>query len=357
MIVSIISIAQSTINHTLYHELEAKNRAYKVHLPPNYDSTQSYSLVINMHGFGGTNTSQMNYTQFNTIADTGNFIVVYPQGLVGTTSWGWTNTQWNAYYGTGTKDLEFLDTLIDQMYYDYNIDLSRVYSTGHSNGGYMSYRLACELSDRIAAIASVGGAMAFQQEGNCNITHPMPIMQIHGTDDQTVFFDGQPGLNSSIPDLIDYWKDKNNCTSDSILDSIPNTNLGDSTTAIIEDYNMCDSLSNVVLITVENGGHTWPGAIPYPSSGNTCQDFNASSTIWNFFNKYQVENPTMPEPVPIVDTTTSINEFYTDFEIYPNPFNNELMIKLDNNKTVNVKIIGVEGKTFFEEKGTKLASV
>ena len=93
------------------------------------------------------------------------------------------------------------------------------------------------------------------------------------------------------------------------------------------------SFSNVVLITVENGGHTWPGAIPYPSSGNTCQDFNASSTIWNFFNKYQVENPTMPEPEPIVDTTTSINEFYTDFEIYPNPFNNELMVKFNNNKT------------------------
>ena len=123
-LLSIISIAQSIEDHSLFHVLEAKNRTYKVHTPTDYDTSKSLPLVINMHGFGGSNTQHISYTQFNSIADTGNFIVVYPQGLVGTTTWGWTDTQWDAYYGTGTKDLEFLDTLIDQMYYDYNIDLS-----------------------------------------------------------------------------------------------------------------------------------------------------------------------------------------------------------------------------------------
>ena len=223
----------------------------------------------------------------------------------------------------------------------------------------MSYRLACELSDRIAAVASVGGAMAFQQEGNCDITHPMPIMQIHGTDDLTVSFNGS-ALNSSIPDLIDFWKDKNNCTSDSILDSIPNVNLGDSSTAIIEDYNLCDTNSNVVLITVENGGHSWPGAFPVPTLGNTCQDFNASSTIWNFFNKYQVENPTQPEPFqePVIeDTTTSISELGKGFVVYPNPFKDELIIENVKGKTSNIKILNVEGKVFYEQTINKTTKI
>jgi len=90
---SLISTAQSTIDHTLFHVLESTDRTYKVHTPPNYDTTQSLPLVINMHGFGGSNTQHMAYSQFNNIADTGNFIVVYPQGLVGTTTWGWTDTQ------------------------------------------------------------------------------------------------------------------------------------------------------------------------------------------------------------------------------------------------------------------------
>ena len=117
-------------------------------------------MVINLHGFALNGTQQTSYSDFNTIAESEGFIVIIPEGLSDTTFFGAIGTHWNSYWGTDSDDLGFLNLLIDQAYTDYGIDLSRVYCAGFSNGGFMSHRLACELSDRIAAIACVAGGVA-----------------------------------------------------------------------------------------------------------------------------------------------------------------------------------------------------
>lgn len=323
------SFAQSNTDHQLMHN--NVNRDYSVHTPSGYDTGQSLPLVICLHGMSGNVPDMIAYSNFNTIADTGNFIVVYPQGLLATTSWGATATQWDAYYGTNTKDLEFIDTLIDQMYYDYNIDLKKVYSTGHSNGGYMSYRLACELSERIAAIASVAGAMTYTQENNCTMSHSMPVLQIHGTADATVPFDGIAQFNSSIPDLVNFWRSKDNCALDSVLVQMPDIDTSDQSTASYVHYTNCDSTSTVLFYTVENGGHSWPGSFDVSGLGVTNKDFNASSVIWNFFNVYELNNPVIPEDQIVEDTTTdavSYQMLEKTIKSIPNPFNDELQIQV-----------------------------
>ena len=142
----------------------------------------------------------MSYTNFNYISDTAGFIVVYPEGtlLQGSTHWnvgGWIT-------GSTTDDVGFSISLLDSISNEYNIDATRVYSTGMSNGGYMSFLLACQMSDKIAAIASVTGSMTPQTYNVCNPQHPTPILQIHGTSDQTVPYLGDPTWTKSIDDIL-----------------------------------------------------------------------------------------------------------------------------------------------------------
>ena len=142
-------------------------RTYAINVPDNYHSGVQFPLVLNLHGAGTTGALQRFYSQFDAVSDTGKFLVVYPDGI---------NMLWNsgfaAPYGSGVDDVGFLSALIDTMHAHYNIDINRVYSTGMSNGGFMSYMLACELNDRIAAIASVTGSFADSALFYCNPTQP-----------------------------------------------------------------------------------------------------------------------------------------------------------------------------------------
>jgi polyhydroxybutyrate depolymerase len=128
-------------------------RSYIVHLPTGYVASTQYPLVINMHGYTSTAAQQQAYSQMDVVADTGKFIVVYPDGV---------NNAWNAGFGTNPTidDVGFLSTLIDTMKAKFSVDALKVYSCGLSNGGFMSFRLACELENKIAAIAPVAGAGA-----------------------------------------------------------------------------------------------------------------------------------------------------------------------------------------------------
>jgi polyhydroxybutyrate depolymerase len=149
-----------------------------------------------------------------------------------------------------------------------------------SNGGYMSYMLACELSDRITAIASVTGSVFNEQLDNCTPARAVPVMQIHGTNDATVDFNGIPLFAPSIPELVDYWVDHNNCSTTPNIVEIPNINTTDDSTVEKLEYNNGDEGSMVWFYIVENGGHTWPdGFINLPDLV-TNRDFNASEHIW-----------------------------------------------------------------------------
>ena len=259
-----------------------QTRNFRVHLPPNFSTSTKLPLVLNLHGLGSNGQQQELYTGFNTIADTARLVVVYPDALNGGGGTGATGPEWNAYGLQSTpNDVGFLSALIDTMYARYNIDLSRVYSTGMSNGGYMTHRLGCALSCRIAAIASVTGLMSPNPLLTCNISRPVPVMQVHGTNDATVPYSGVAATISS-------WVSKNGCPGTPATSNLPDINTSDNSTVTVDYYGPCNSASEVILYTINGGGHTWPDATINLPGLVTNRDFNASSTIWNFFKKYSI---------------------------------------------------------------------
>jgi len=223
----LFTFSQQTINESITHG--GLQREYIIHIPSSYNANNPIPLVFCFHGYGSNASTLMYYSNFNVVSDTASFIVVYPQGSLfqETTHWnigGWT-------VGSTTDDVGFTATLLDSISSVYNIDNTRVYSTGMSNGGYMSFLLACQLSGKIAAIASVTGSMTPQTYNACNPQHPTPILQIHGTSDQTVPYIGDPRWTKSIDDVLQYWVAYNNCNTSATVKAIPDINQQDESTA------------------------------------------------------------------------------------------------------------------------------
>ena len=155
------------------------DRFYYVYTPTNLDSNESIPVLFAFHGYGSSAMRHLNYTNYFPLADSNNFIVIYPQGATTATL----STHWNVGGWTSKStinDLDFVDTVISLLKDKIQIDETRIYSSGMSNGGYMGYHLACNLSTKFAAIASVTGSMTNDTYNDCNPVHPTPILQIHG---------------------------------------------------------------------------------------------------------------------------------------------------------------------------------
>lgn len=276
--------AQSTAHSFTFGGL---TRNYRVYLPTNFNSSTSLPLVINMHGLGSNSQAEELYSQFDNVADTGRCVVVYPDGI---------SNQWNVVIGctgsttpcTGVDDVGFISALIDTMHSNYNIDLGRVYSTGMSDGGFMTFRLACELSCRIAAAASVTGLLqeAYPLYPQCNPTRKMPMMQFHGTADSVVKYTNNGPYVANVPNTNSRWISIDGCPSSPVVTNLPDVTTTDSTTVTENYYGLCGDSTLYIQYTINGGGHTWPGAISIPSNGKTNQDISATSLIWNFFKQY-----------------------------------------------------------------------
>ena len=167
-------------------------RTYLLYVPASYDGSEEWPLVINYHGFTNSSQFQMALSDMNAVADTGQFLVAYPQGLLVDNPFnGQTAPGWNIFGELSVNDdIAFTSDLIDHIAADYAVDLSRVYATGWSMGANMSYDLACRLDDRIAAIAPVANQMSEIQIATCTADRPMPILQMHGTADPIVPYQG-----------------------------------------------------------------------------------------------------------------------------------------------------------------------
>lgn len=280
--------------------------------------------------------------------------MVTPDGLIGTTTWGQTAQHWNSYFGTGVDDLGFLNKLIDQMYTDYDIDLSRVYSMGMSNGGFMSHRLACELSDRIAAIASVTGSVALEQYDNCSPDRAVPVVQVHGTDDEIVPFNGTPLFTSSVPDLVSFWVNLNNCSTQADTVNLPNISTTDNSTAQILKYNNGDDDAKVWFYVIENGGHTWPGSILNLPNVVTNQDFKASNHIWEFFKQFQHPDPAEGTLIP-----TSNDDFLLEnIKIIAYPSSRKLVVTSGKENIQKIQLWDLLGKPILQvNQGTPQSEI
>ena len=265
-------------------DFDGNSRNYMVFIPKNYTVNSNFPLVIYLHSYGWNAEKGMNYTNLNQVADTANFIVVYPNAIPNWNSGVGDNKDWPA---PDVDDVGFINALIDTMINNYRIDVNRIYACGYSNGGFMSYKLACLLSHRIAAIASVCGEMSTGTLADCTPIRPIPILQIHGTADPWVPMNGSTGW-LSVDNALDYWIDNNNSyKADTLM--LQDIDKNDSCTVEKISFTGCTNNCNIIYYKIINGGHTWPGAGPAGyAAGNTNQDINASIEIWRFFKKWRL---------------------------------------------------------------------
>lgn len=277
---------------------EGLERTYSIHISSSYEPGMPTPLIIVLHGGGGTGQGMIRLTGFDAVSDRENFIVVYPDGFEKHWNDG-RGVQWRA-QAENIDDVSFISNLIDHLSHVLNIDAGRIYITGISNGGMMSHRLGCELSERIAAISPVASNIPVNMAPIWSPSRPLPVLIINGTEDPLERWEGgeiRLGRNTygtviSVAKTVEFWVEKNHCSSLPSVTQLQDKDASDGTTVRIESYGGCQDGAEVVLYAIEGGGHTWAGGLQYlPVSiiGRTSQEFNASEVIWQFFQKHKME--------------------------------------------------------------------
>jgi polyhydroxybutyrate depolymerase len=323
------NFAQQTIDGSIMHD--GIQRDYILYIPAIYDGNTDVPLVLNFHGFGSNANEQMHYGDFRDIADTEGFLLVHPEGTLSNGDQFW-NVGFPGSTSTSTiDDVGFTEALIDKLSTLYAIDLDRVYATGMSNGGFMSFLLACQLSEKIAAVASVTGSMTQDTFNDCNAQHPTPVLQIHGTSDSVVPYDGDITWTLSIVDVFSFWMNYNNCDTNPIITTFPDIYTLDGSTVDHFVYSGGDNGVTTEHLKVIGGGHTWPGsAFNFPG---TNYDINASMKIWQFFSRFDING------------TLSVSEFDNrQVIIYPNPTNSKINLSLKFSEELNYELFSSLGK-------------
>ena len=319
-----VSFAQGYISETIQYD--GLTREYSIYVPASYDGTTSFPLLFNFHGGGGDIASQIAIADMSPIADTENFIVVYPQARQDPSDGNSFN--WIPKVPGTFDDVPFISSLIDTIAINYEIDQNRIYACGYSLGGDMSFELACKLNSRIAAIAPVARTMQANPDSFCFPEHPTGVLTILGTDDNNsqyngITYDGVEYYLSAAA-THSYWANHNNCDVNPTMSTVSPS---------VERYtwSTTSGCSYVEELKVIGGGHDWPG-----SFGNMTID--ASEEIWQFVSRYDINGL-------IECSTASINEYSKDnFRVYPNPVNSELTIEMDLSEEKKYRIYSTIGE-------------
>ena len=279
------------------------------------DLNEQMPLVFVMHGFTGDANSIRNYSEMNQFADQYGFAVCYPRGTTDSSG----DRFWNvgyAFHGNETvDDVGFLTELADYLQLSHGLNPDYTFATGMSNGGEMCYMLACQAYDTFKAVAPVAGMILQDILDECDNSPPIPLFEIHGSQDNVTPISGDPNNNDgwgaypSIPFTIDYFSDKNECTT-VVTETLPNTEPSDGSYIVSEKH--IDGINNneVWFYEVVGGGHDWPGAW-----GN--MDIKAGEEAWLFFQKY-------------IDDILSVSNYVTlenSILVFPNPTNNLIHIE------------------------------
>lgn len=266
--------------------VDGLTRNYLLHVPDDLPQGKPAPLVLVFHGGGGHDWNMPGFTHFDDLADQEHFIVAYPDAV---------NRNWNDSRGMATADdVGFTRALIANISRAHSIDAHRVYATGISNGGFFSNRLACDLSDRIAAVASVAATMPKPLVAECKPSRPISVLYIQGTEDPLVPINGgtvgfvhgrSRGENISLADSATFWRENDRMTSASEMKYLPDR-FNDGTHVRREIWTGGKDDTEVDVYTIEGGGHTWPGGpqyLPKVIVGKASQNLNATRTIWEFF--------------------------------------------------------------------------
>lgn len=277
---------------------EGRDRNYLIHLPPAYQLGTSLPLVLALHGGGGTAAGMEKLTGLSKVSDHEGFILCYPQGV---------GKNWND--GRDIKDSKaaqedindvgFLLALMDKLIADYGVDPHRIYMTGISNGGFMSYRMGLEAADSLAAIAPVAANLA-EDVLNLKPSQPISVLIINGDEDPLVPWEGgwvgfggkKRGKCISAMETLHFWQTADGITpgSESVT-NLPEQNTKDGTKIQVLASHNDSNGADVVLYDVQGGGHTWPGGWQYLGAwlvGRTSRELNASEVIWEFFKEHHL---------------------------------------------------------------------
>jgi polyhydroxybutyrate depolymerase len=259
-------------------------REYLLYAPKSYKRAKPTPLVISLHPAMSWPTSQMHFSQWNRMADEHGFIVVYPAG-----EGGGPKTWFMRGRRTPSRmpDVIFISELIDTLEASYNIDPTRIYADGLSNGGGMAFVLSCTLSDRIAAVGMVSAARSPDWNW-CDNDRPVPMIAFHGTADRIAPYNGGrtpvgSDIFPSVPSFTANWARRNRCGQHPIESAA----AADVTRL---EYTDCANDAAVVLYTVRGGGHQWPGGRPIPEwlVGPFSRSVDATSQMWAFFREHQL---------------------------------------------------------------------
>ena len=281
-------------DHSRSLAADGGERTYLVHVPPQYDPAAPMPAVLAFHGGGGNANNMVAFSGLNEKADQAGFIVVYPEGsgrLPRMLTFNAGNCCGKA-AESKIDDVAFTRLVLDDLERIANVDRRRVFATGMSNGAMMSYRLAAELSDRIAAIAPVAGPMGTK---DCRPGRAVSVMHFHGDADEFAPFKGGRGRGPSGTDFysvqhsIDAWVAANGCRPTPQMTRLPDR-ADDGTTVKEIRYASGRDGAEVVLVVIEGGGHTWPGREPrLRALGASTRDISANDMMWEFFQQHPMK--------------------------------------------------------------------
>lgn len=271
--------------------IDGAERTYLLHLPEKDTLKINLPLVFVFHGGGGTGKQIMKETGFNKISNREKFIVVYPNGM----NKGWNDGRGEPKEKTIYNDVKFITKLIDTIIKQYQIDTNRIFSTGISNGGFFSFYLAYKLSNKFLAIAPVCANIPNFFKDKYTPGNPVSLMLINGTEDPLVKYEGgkigfklgkSRGTSISTDETISIFIKNNKCSDKPKTEEISDINKDDDCYATKYTYTGGIKNTEVILIKITNGGHTWPGGsqyLPKKLIGNVCKDFKGAEVIWEFF--------------------------------------------------------------------------
>lgn len=276
---------KGTVQHTILSG--GRTRTYLLHVPASYDSAKPCPLVICFHGLGGTGQTMEDVTGFSALAEQQNFIVAYPDALNNT----WFDVKVNVLDG----NIQFIGDMLAEIRAAQSIDAQRIYATGMSQGGGMSFFMLINYPNVFAAIAPDVASipLSFDLDTVFPANRAMPVLMLNGTADPLVSYWGGLGLAGiptwPVPYVAFKLAQHDQCFPIPLVYDYPNFNWFDGCQASVTQYGFGAQNSEVILYSIQNGGHTWPGSrvwLPGFIFGNTCYDFDGTRVIWDFFARH-----------------------------------------------------------------------
>jgi polyhydroxybutyrate depolymerase len=299
----VISISVSLTAQTKTMKIAGVDRTYIVHAPSGLNNPP---LVLNIHGYNMDGPTEQSYTQMDKVADREKFIVVYPSAI---------NKSWDL---SGANDFTFLLAIIDTVDKQYKIDRNRIYSCGFSQGGFMTFQLACRYSEIFAAIAPTSGNLS----GNCTLKRPMSMRLTFGTNE------GFSGGTAAFMQNVTKWIDLCNCSKTPVITSpYPSTNRNSLVTRLY--YGPCDGGTEVIADSIRTGGHEWPM--------NTNDRINNSEETWAFLKKFSLKDGvSVIHPLRISSGTEKVSFTYSAGIVHFKGISEQSLVQIVDTKGRNV---------------------